>query len=103
MELARKQDAADFVGEKFSDYAEDSQKYAADLMPALTPTVEEADQLSAIKTDVDTYVEEARMNFVTGAWNFDSDWDAYVAQMEKMGIDDYVAIKQAQYERYKAA
>lgn len=57
MELARKQDAADFVGEKFSDYAEDSQKYAADLMPALTPTVEEADQLSAIKTDVDTYVE----------------------------------------------
>ncbi len=37
MELARKQDAADFVGEKFSDYAEDSQKYAADLMPALTP------------------------------------------------------------------
>ena len=103
MELARKQDAADFVGEKFSDYAEASEKYAADLMPALTPTVEEADQLSAIKTDVDTYVEEARMNFVTGAWNFDSDWDAYVARMEKMGIDDYVAIKQAQYERYKAA
>ena len=103
MELARKQDDPSFVGEKFSDYTADSEKYAADLMPALTPTTEEADQISAIKPDVDTYVTEARMNFVTGTWNFDSDWDAYVEQLKKMGIDDYVAIKQTQYDRYKAA
>jgi putative aldouronate transport system substrate-binding protein len=102
MEIARKQDDPSYTGEKFSDYLEDSLKYAAKLMPGLTPTAEEAEKISAIKTDVDTYIKEARMNFVTGTWNFDSDWDAYVKQLEQMGINDYVTIKQAQYERYEA-
>ncbi len=102
MEIARYQDDPAYKGEKFSDYAEDSLKYAADLLPGMTPTAEEADEISAIKTDVDTYVTEARMNFVTGTWNFASDWDAYVQQLERMGINDYVTIKQAQYERYEA-
>ena len=102
MEIARRQDSADFVGEKFSDYAEDSMKYAADLMPGLTPTAEEASKLSEIKTDIDTYVTEARMNFVTGQWNFEEDWDAYVQQMKDMRIDEYIAIKQSQYERFLA-
>ena len=40
------------------------------------------------------------MNFVTGAWNFDSDWDAYVKQMKEMRLDEYIAIKQTEYERF---
>lgn len=102
METARKQDAADFKGEKFSSYTADSEKYKADLMPGLLPTTDEAGQTSAIKTDVDTYVKEARMKFVTGKWNFTSDWEAYVKQLQKMGINDYIKIKQTQYDRYKA-
>jgi len=93
MEAARKQDAADYKGEKFSSYTADSQKYKADLMPGLMPTTEEANETSAIKTDVDTYVKEARMKFVTGKWNFTSDWEAYVKQLQKMGIDDYIKIR----------
>ena len=100
MEAARRQDTPDFTGEKFSDYVEDCNKYAADLMPGLTPTAEEASKLSEIKTDLDTYVQEARMNFVTGVWNFDSDWDAYVTQMKEMRLDEYIAIKQTEYERF---
>ena len=100
MEAARRQDTPDFTGEKFSDYVEDCNKYAADLMPGLTPTAEEASKLSEIKTDLDTYVQEARMNFVTGVWNFDSDWDAYVKQMKEMRLDEYIAIKQTEYERF---
>ena len=42
------------------------------------------------------------MKFVTGKWNFTSDWEAYVKQLQKMGIDDYIKIKQTQYDRYKA-
>ena len=40
------------------------------------------------------------MKFVTGQWNFDSDWDAYVNQLNAMGAEDYVTVKQAQYDRY---
>lgn len=54
-------------------------------MPGLMPTTDKARQTSSIQTDVDTYVKEARMKFVTGKWNFTSDWDAYVKQLQKMG------------------
>lgn len=100
MEHARKNDVEGFTGERFSDYVEDSEKYSAKLMPGMIPTAEEADQVSPFLTDSDSYVQEARMKFVTGQWNFDSDWDAYVNQLNAMGAEDYVTVKQAQYDRY---
>ena len=100
MEHARKNDVEGFTGERFSDYVEDSEKYSAKLMPGMIPTAEEADQVSPFLTDSDSYVQEARMKFVTGQWNFDSDWDAYVNQLNVMGAEDYVTVKQAQYDRY---
>ncbi len=100
MEHARKNDVEGFTGERFSDYVEDSEKYSAKLMPGMIPTAEEADQVSLFLTDSDSYVQEARMKFVTGQWNFDSDWDAYVNQLNTMGAEDYVTVKQAQYDRY---
>lgn len=93
-------DVEGFTGERFSDYVEDSEKYSAKLMPGMIPTAEEADQVSPFLTDSDSYVQEARMKFVTGQWNFDSDWDAYVNQLNAMGAEDYVTVKQAQYDRY---
>ncbi len=103
MEVARKQDSADYRGEKFSNYVADSEKYAAKLMPGMIPTLDEANEVAEMLTDIDTYVEEAQMNFVTGAWNFTSDWDAYVKQLQAMGTDRYMEIKNAQYLRYKQA
>ena len=100
MEHARKNDVEGFTGERFSDYVEDSEKYSAKLMPGMIPTAEEADQVSPFLTDSDSYVQEARMKFVTGQWNFDSDWDAYVNQLNAMGAEDYITVKQAQYDRY---
>lgn len=102
MEMACKQDASTYKGEKYSDYEEDCKKYEADLLPAMIPTADEASQISALKTDMDTYVTEARMNFVTGKWNFTTDWTAFVKKMQSMGSDDYTKIKQTEYSRYEA-
>ena len=100
MEHARKQDVEGFTGERFSDYVADSEKYSAALLPGMIPTAEEASLVAPFLTDSETYVAEARMKFVTGQWNFDTDWDAYVKQLEAMGSSDYIAVKQAQYDRY---
>lgn len=103
MEIARWQDDPDYNGETFSKFVAESEEYAPEFIPGLIPTLEESAELPAITTDLGSYFAEARTNFVTGAWNFESDWDSYVAQCEKMGSTRYIEIKQAQYDRYKAA
>lgn len=104
MEIARKQDGAgndDF--ERMSLYMEESEKYKPDLVAGLIPTVDESTEINAMVTDIDTFIKEARANFVTGVWNFDSDWETFASQLEGLGVSRYVEIKQAQYDRYKEA
>lgn len=101
MEIARRQDGEDNKEERMSDYTEISEQYKPDLMPSLVPTIDESTEINAMVTDIDTYIQESRANFVTGVWNFESDWDNFVDQLEGLGVSRYVEIKQAQYERYK--
>lgn len=64
-------------------------------------TADESAQLSTISTDLDNYVAQARVKFVTGKWNLDSDWDKYQSQLKKIGVDQWVKIRRAQYKRYE--
>ena len=40
--------------------------------------------------------------FISGALDIDSNWDSYIAEMEKMGIERAIEITQGAYERYLA-
>lgn len=104
MEIARRQDGDENSSfERLSVYAEESEEYKPDLMPGLVPTIDESTEVNAMVTDIDTFIKEARANFVTGVWNFDSDWESFESQLEGLGVSRYVEIKQAQYDRYKEA
>ncbi len=79
--------------------------FTDDVMPEkmlsqVMPTPEESGELSTIMTDMDNYVEQSRVKFVTGKWNFTSDWDNYVEQLKKIGSDRLLEIRRTQYERY---
>ncbi len=101
VEIARGLDQPGAGGERLSAYDEDCAKYCPqNLMFALKSTPEEGTTLSALSTDIGTYLKEARMKFCTGEWNFEGDWDNYVSQMKKMGADQFTEIRQAQYARY---
>ncbi|MGE7057270.1 ABC transporter substrate-binding protein, partial [Paenibacillus glucanolyticus] len=71
-----------------------------ELWPDFVPTDDEANQTSAILTDINKYIEEMRVKFVTGKASLDTDWDQYVKTLDKMGAQSYLDIKKAQYERY---
>ncbi|WP_225217720.1 extracellular solute-binding protein [Sporosarcina gallistercoris] len=71
-----------------------------DILPGLNFTVEENDQVSAIMTDINTYVEESTAAFITGKQDL-SKWDDYVKTIEKMGVDQYLEIAQGAYDRMK--
>lgn len=63
-----------------------------------TYTPEENDFLVTAGADIDKFVVEMRDQFISGQLSFD-DWDQYVSTLEAMGIEDYLAVKQAAYSR----
>lgn len=71
-----------------------------EIWPAFPPTPEESEEISALLTDINAYIEEMRVKFITGEMSLDSDWDTYVETLNKMGLERYIEIKQQQYERY---
>ncbi|GIP41208.1 ABC transporter substrate-binding protein [Paenibacillus sp. J31TS4] len=65
-----------------------------------TYTQEELVQFTPISTDLNKYVDEMTAKFVVGDIPF-SEWDKYVSTIQKMGLNDYMKIYNAAYERYK--
>ena len=74
-----------------------------ELWPSFVATKDEQAELDTFWPDLSAYVTENRVKFITGELNFDADWDNFVNTLNGMGVDKYLAIKQAQYDRYKAS
>ena len=51
-----------------------------------------ASDVSAMTTDIDTYLGEWAAKFITGEKNVDADWDEYVKGFNALGVDDYLAL-----------
>lgn len=69
--------------------------------PKLAPTVDEEIELANIMVDIDEYVKTSLAEFINGSKSLD-EFDDFIAQLEKMGIKDAKAIKDAQFARYMA-
>lgn len=69
-----------------------------DIWPSILHTEEENKKLQGFGADIEKYVEEMRDKFIAGEQSFDN-WDKYVQELEKMGLDEYVKLKQAALER----
>ena len=71
------------------------------LGSATTLDAEEAAEASAIYSDILTYVATSALQFINGDMDVNDDavWDAYVANIESMGIADLTAIVQGAYDR----
>ncbi|MBQ8974024.1 MAG: extracellular solute-binding protein, partial [Clostridia bacterium] len=50
-------------------------------------TVDEADEMSSLKTDLDTYKKEWRGYFISGQKSLETDWDEYVAGYNGLNLD----------------
>jgi len=60
---------------------------------------DEADQIADIKTSLETYVKESMARFATGDMNIDSDWDAYVKELDNIGLQTYIEVSQKAFDR----
>lgn len=77
--------------------------YTADdayMIPATTTfTPDEGNRFTVIMSDIETYVQEKSLAFITGSESL-SNFDAFVEQIISMNIEEANAIKQAALDRY---
>ena len=71
------------------------------IYPPASPSIEDSETLAQILNNVKTYSEEMESKFIAGILPI-SDFDKYVAQLKKFGIEDAIRIKQAAYDSYMA-
>lgn len=63
-------------------------------------TEDEMEFMQSTGSDIHTYIKEMEAKFVTGSVPF-SEWDSYVNKVKAMGVDQYLKVYKAAYERYK--
>ena len=68
---------------------------------SLSLTQDESDIYNDAWTDIKTYIGESTAKFITGEWSVEQLWDSYVAELEKMGLNDVLKVYQAAYDRSK--
>lgn len=61
-------------------------------------TIEEGEAISFITPDLFSYVDQATAKFITEG-GIDEGWDAYLAQLDNLRVDEYVAIRTALHDR----
>lgn len=74
--------------------------HAKYLLPPVTQLPEEAKEITKIMNEVNVYVKESEIKFILGDKPLD-EFDAYVGQLKKLGIDKAVELKQKALERYQ--
>ncbi|MFD0959688.1 extracellular solute-binding protein [Paenibacillus chungangensis] len=70
-------------------------------IPSVHPSTEESKQYGTIMSNVYTYMDEMFIKFVMGTESF-SNYDAFVTNLEKLGIQEAIDIKQSALDRYNA-
>jgi putative aldouronate transport system substrate-binding protein len=58
-----------------------------------------AGEVATLQTNIENYVQQNALQFITGSKNIDSEWDAYVKGLEGLGLKRYLEIQQAAYDK----
>ena len=62
-------------------------------------SLQDMDRLAALEGDIKSYIDQMQAQFIRKA-SF-ADWDKYVSEIKKMGLEEYMEIYNIGYENYK--
>jgi len=76
-----------------------SEDYA--VLPLLMHTVEEIEEISILVTELERYIDEAELKFITGEMDINSDsaWQQHVDALDAIGLPRYLELRQIAYDR----
>lgn len=79
--------------------------YAPDLdsvVPNIAFDTETAQKISEYSLTIGGYVNQATVQFITGDLDIEKEWDNYLNTLKTMGVEDYLSLYQAEYDKYMA-
>jgi ABC-type glycerol-3-phosphate transport system substrate-binding protein len=59
-------------------------------------------EMATLKTNLDSYVSQGELAFITGTKNIDTDWDSWVQGFDGLGLKRYLELNQQAYDKYKS-
>lgn len=80
---------------------EDFKEFVAQPYPVVIYTPEQMDEISKLTVDIYKYVKESWANWIVNG-GIEKDWDGYIEQLKKMGLDRLMEIYQAALDAYNA-
>ena len=75
--------------------------YLRDQVPVLLGTPEEDAIYQQYYADLETYIKESTIGFITGTKSID-EWDSYVQTCYDMGLAEVLEVRQAWWDRYQS-
>lgn len=70
-----------------------------DPFPKVFYTVDESETLSMMEVNLKNYINSQAAEWIING-GVEEQWDSYLAQLESMGLSEYLNIQQTAYERY---
>lgn len=71
------------------------------LLPQLTPGIDESEEMATLRTEIFTYSDEMILKFIQGTEPMEN-YGKFVEKLNKIGVQRYLEINQAMYDRYLA-
>ena len=74
-----------------------------ELFPFMYFLPEQEERLSILATDINSYVDKKRAQWIVGEADIEEEWDDYMSRLDTMGLDELTAIFQSAYDSYLSA
>ncbi|TCC37462.1 extracellular solute-binding protein [Kribbella capetownensis] len=58
-----------------------------------------ANEVATLQTNLENYIQQNSLQFITGSKNIDTEWDSYVKGLDGLGLKRYLEIQQAAYDK----
>lgn len=69
------------------------------VFPSVFFTVEEVEKIATLETDIKAYVDQTYANWIVNG-GIEKEWDAYIARLNEMKLDEYIGIYASAYDRF---
>jgi ABC-type glycerol-3-phosphate transport system substrate-binding protein len=89
-----------FQATKLYEGHDDKAQFFPTVSVWIDPSV--SGEIATLKTNLETYVAQGQLAFITGSKNIDTDWDAFVQGLDGVGLKRYLELNQQAYDKYKA-
>ena len=73
---------------------------ADESIPGLTVPADQISDYSRIKTEIESYCKDSMVQFITGSMSLDNDWDSFKAQLDQLGLEEYMKLSNEAYQNF---